>query len=203
MIGPNGAGKSTLFGLLSGQYGVTEGSVLLDEQNLTKWPAYQRARHGIGVKLQVASIYKELSVQENLWLACYAMPRHAASADARTHQLLEWLQLDDHAQKPAGTLSHGQQQWLEIGMVVATNPCVVLLDEPTAGMTREETRRTGELVAQLGERASVIVVEHDMEFVRQLGAPVTVLHRGRLFTQGSFDELSRDERILDIYLGRE
>ncbi len=88
-------------------------------------------------------------------------------------------------------------------MVVATEPRVVLLDEPTAGMTREETRQTGELVAQLGERASVIVVEHDMEFVRQLGAPVTVLHRGALFTQGSFDELSRDERILDIYLGRE
>lgn len=203
LIGPNGAGKSTLFGLLSGQYAVTEGSVMLDEQDLTRWPAYLRARHGIGVKLQVASIYKELSVHENLWLACYAMPHDHDLADARTQQLLDWLRLGEHAQDPAGTLSHGQQQWLEIGMVVATDPGVVLLDEPTAGMTREETRQTGELVAQLGERASVIVVEHDMEFVRQLDAPVTVLHRGRLFTQGSFDELSRDERILDIYLGRE
>ena len=203
LIGPNGAGKSTLFGLLSGQYSVTDGSVLLEEQNLTKWPAFQRARLGIGVKLQVASIYKELSVRENLWLACFALPHNRASADDRAEQLLEWLELGEHAQNLAGTLSHGQQQWLEIGMVVATKPCVVLLDEPTAGMTREETRRTGELVAQLGERASVIVVEHDMEFVRQLSAPVTVLHRGRLFTQGSFDELSRDERILDIYLGRE
>ncbi len=203
LIGPNGAGKSTLFGLLSGQYPVTDGSVLLDEQNLTKWPAFQRARQGIGVKLQVASIYKELSVRENLWLACFALPHNRATADDRAEQLLEWLELADHAQNPAGTLSHGQQQWLEIGMVVAAKPCVVLLDEPTAGMTREETRRTGDLVAQLGERASVIVVEHDMEFVRQLGAPVTVLHRGRLFTQGSFDELSRDARILDIYLGRE
>ena len=203
LIGPNGAGKSTLFGLLSGQYSVTDGLVLLDEQNLTKWPAFQRARQGIGVKLQVASIYKELSVRENLWLACFAMPHSRATADVRTEQLLEWLELGGHAQSPAGTMSHGQQQWLEIGMVVATSPCVVLLDEPTAGMTREETRRTGELVSQLGEWASVIVVEHDMEFVRQLGAPVTVLHRGRLFTQGSFDDLSRDERILDIYLGRE
>ena len=176
---------------------------MLDEQDLTRWPAYLRARHGIGVKLQVASIYKELSVHENLWLACYAMPHDHDLADARTQQLLDWLRLGDYAQDPAGTLSHGQQQWLEIGMVVATDPGVVLLDEPTAGMTREETRQTGELVAQLGERASVIVVEHDMEFVRQLDAPVTVLHRGRLFTQGSFDELSRDERILDIYLGRE
>lgn len=203
LIGPNGAGKSTLFGLLSGQYSVSDGLVLLDEQNLTKWPAYQRARHGIGVKLQVASIYKELPVRENLWLACFAMPHNRAIADDRTDQLLRWLQLGDQAESPAGTLSHGQQQWLEIGMVVATDPCVVLLDEPTAGMTREETRQTGDLVTQLGERASVIVVEHDMEFVRQLDAPVTVLHRGRLFTQGSFDELSRDERILDIYLGRE
>ena len=203
LIGPNGAGKSTLFGLLTGQYSVTDGSVLLEEQNLTKRPAFQRARLGIGVKLQVASIYKELSVRENLWLACFALPHNRASADDRAEQLLEWLELGEHAQNPAGTLSHGQQQWLEIGMVVAAKPCVVLLDEPTAGMTREETRRTGELVTQLGERASVIVVEHDMEFVRQLGAPVTVLHRGRLFTQGSFDELSRDERILDIYLGRE
>ncbi len=203
LIGPNGAGKSTLFGLLSGQFSVTGGSVLLEEQNLTKSPAFQRARKGIGVKLQVASIYKELSVRENLWLACFALPHNRATANDRAEQLLEWLELGDHAQNPAGTLSHGQQQWLEIGMVVATKPCVVLLDEPTAGMTREETRRTGELVTQLGERASVIVVEHDMEFVRQLSAPVTVLHRGRLFTQGSFDELSRDERILDIYLGRE
>ena len=131
------------------------------------------------------------------------MPHNREAADVHTEQLLEWLDLTDHAQNPAGTLSHGQQQWLEIGMVVATSPCVVLLDEPTAGMTRDETRRTGELVSQLGEWSSVIVVEHDMEFVRQLGAPVTVLHRGRLFTQGSFDDLSRDERILDIYLGRE
>ena len=203
LIGPNGAGKSTFFGLLSGQYTVSEGSVQMDGKNLTKWPAYQRARRGIGVKLQVASIYKDLSVRENLWLACYSMPQDAANADTRTGQLLEWLRLDSYANESAGSLSHGQQQWLEIGMVVATDPCVVLLDEPTAGMTREETQRTGELVTQLGERASVIVVEHDMEFVRQLDVPVTVLHRGRLFTHGSFEALSNDERLLDIYLGRE
>ena len=203
LIGPNGAGKSTLFGLLSGQYPVSAGSVLLDGHDLTKWPPYRRARQGVGVKLQVASIYSELPVRENLWLACFAAPHDRAEADHRTEQLLAWLQFTGLAERPAGTLSHGQQQWLEMGMVVATSPRVVLLDEPSAGMTREETRRTGELVAQLGERSSVIVVEHDMEFVRQLGAPVTVLHRGRVFTRGSFEDLSRDERILDIYLGRE
>lgn len=203
LIGPNGAGKSTLFGLLSGQYSVTAGSVTLDDHDLTKRPPYRRARHGIGAKLQVASIYRELPVRENLWLACFATDHDRAAADHKTAQLLSWLQFVDLADNPAGTLSHGQQQWLEMGMVVATSPRVVLLDEPSAGMTREETRRTSELVTQLGEHASVIVVEHDMEFVRQLDAPVTVLHRGRVFTQGSYEELSRDERVLDIYLGRE
>ena len=115
--------------------------------------------------------------------------------------LLEWLDLRDEAEQAAGTLSHGKKQWLEIGMVVSTDPSVVLLDEPTAGMTREETERTANLVRELGERASVIVVEHDMDFVRQLDAPVTVLHMGSVFTQGTFEELSGDDRVIDIYLG--
>ena len=177
------------------------GSVTLDGQDLTTWPPYRRARSGISIKLQVAYIYAELTARENLWLACYAMPRDVAAADKRAEELLEWLLLRDHADSPAGTLSHGQKQWLEIGMVVAANPAVVLLDEPTAGMTRTETERTASLVSVLGEQASVIVVEHDMDFVRQLDAPITVLHMGSLFTQGSFDELSSDDRVIDIYLG--
>ena len=201
LIGPNGAGKSTLLNLLSGQSRVTSGSVTLGGQDLTTWPPYRRARSGISIKLQVASIYAELTARENLWLACYAMPRDVAAADKRSGELLEWLLLQDHADSPAGTLSHGQKQWLEIGMVVAANPAVVLLDEPTAGMTRTETERTARLVTVLGEQASVIVVEHDMDFVRQLDAPITVLHMGSLFTQGSFDELSSDDRVIDIYLG--
>ncbi|WP_423917018.1 ATP-binding cassette domain-containing protein [Candidatus Poriferisodalis sp.] len=201
LIGPNGAGKSTLLALLSGQLRATSGSVTLDDHDLTKWHPYRRARSGIGIKLQVASIYKTLTARENLWLACYAKARTVESARNRSADLLEWLGLSDDAERPAGTLSHGQQQWLEIGMVVAGDPGIVLLDEPTAGMTRDETERTASLVTELGEQASVIVVEHDMEFVRQLGAPVTVLHMGSVFAQGTFGELSDDERIIDIYLG--
>ncbi len=203
LIGPNGAGKSTLFGLLSGQLGVTQGAIKLDDEDLTRTQPYARARAGIGIKLQVASIYKQLTTRENLWLACYAMPRDAAAADQRADELADWLDLTADANRLAGTLSHGRQQWLEVGMVVATDPRVVLLDEPTAGMTREETERTAALITQLGERSSVIVVEHDMNFVRQLDAPITVLHVGSVFLQGSFFELSNDERVVDIYLGRE
>ena len=201
LIGPNGAGKSTLLDLLSGRQRPTAGAVTLDGQDLTKREPFLRARGGVGIKLQVASIYEALTVRENLWLACYAMPRDIEDADQRAAGLLEWLDLRDEAERSAGTLSHGQKQWLEIGMVVSTDPSVVLLDEPTAGMTREETERTASLVAQLGERASVIVVEHDMDFVRRLDAPITVLHMGSLFTQGTFGELSSDDRVIDIYLG--
>ena len=201
LIGPNGAGKSTLLALLSGQLRTTAGSVTLDDHDLTKWHPFRRARSGVGIKLQVASIYKELTTRENLWLACYAKSRNVESARDRSSELIEWLGLSDDAERPAGTLSHGQQQWLEIGMVVGGDPRVVLLDEPTAGMTRDETERTAALVAELGERASVIVVEHDMEFVRRLDVPIAVLHMGSLFAQGTFEELSNDERIIDIYLG--
>ena len=201
LIGPNGAGKSTLLALLSGQLRTTDGSVTLDEDDLTKWHPYRRARSGVGIKLQVASIYKELTTHENLWLACFAKSRSVETARIRSSELLDWLGLGEDAERPAGTLSHGQQQWLEIGMVVGGEPRVVLLDEPTAGMTRNETERTANLVAELGERASVIVVEHDMEFVRRLDVPIAVLHMGSLFARGTFEELSNDERIVDIYLG--
>ena len=201
LIGPNGAGKSTLLALLSGQLRTTAGSVTLDGHDLTKWHPYRRARSGVGIKLQVASIYKELTTRENLWLACFAKSRSVNAARNRSSELLDWLGLSEDAERPAGTLSHGQQQWLEIGMVVGGEPRVVLLDEPTAGMTRDETERTANLVAEMGERASVIVVEHDMEFVRRLDVPIAVLHMGSLFARGSFEELSDDERIVDIYLG--
>ena len=201
LIGPNGAGKSTLLDLLSGRQRPTAGAVTLDGEDLTRREPFLRAREGVGIKLQVASIYGALTVRENLWLACYAMARDIEQADQRAVDLLEWIDLRDEAERTAGTLSHGKKQWLEIGMVVAADPSVVLLDEPTAGMTRAETARTASLVRELGQRASVIVVEHDMDFVRQLDAPITVLHMGSMFTQGSFEELANDDRVIDIYLG--
>jgi branched-chain amino acid transport system permease protein len=202
LIGPNGAGKSTFFHLLSGRYRPSAGEVVLDGRRITAWRPDRRARAGLGIKLQVPSLYYELTTGENMWLAAYARTRNARRGQERAAEMLGWLGLSDRAAEPASALSHGQQQWLEIGMVVATEPKVILLDEPTAGMSAEETQRTARLVRTLAEHAAVIVVEHDMDFVRELDAPVMMFHEGAVFARGSISELREDERILDIYLGR-
>jgi branched-chain amino acid transport system permease protein len=202
LIGPNGAGKSTYFNILAGRYRPSAGRIVLGGKDVTRNRADQRARRGIGIKLQIGSLYRDLSCLENVWLAANAATRSSRVATERAAEVLDWLGLLPRAHEPAGILSHGEQQRLEIGMVLAAEPAVVLLDEPTAGMTRDETAQTADLVTALGEHVSVIVVEHDMEFVRRLDVPVTVFHQGRIFAQGSLDELRRDERVLDIYLGR-
>ena len=202
LIGPNGAGKSTFFNLLVGRYLPSSGRVMFGGREITRAEPHERVRRGLGIKLQVASIYPGLTAAENVWLAAYAKLRDVDLAERRAASVLHWLGLHERSHEAAGTLAHGQQQWLEIGMVLAARPAIILLDEPTSGMTREETARTADLIKELGRHASVIVVEHDMEFVRQLGVAVSVFHQGALFAQGSLDELRRDERILDIYLGR-
>ena len=202
LIGPNGAGKSTLFGLLTGYHSVSDGTILLNGTDITRLGPHRRARLGLGIKMQVPSVYAALSGRENLWLAAYAASHDRSVAEQRSARILAGLGLTAVADRPAGALSHGQLQWLEIGMALATAPAVILLDEPTAGMTRDETERTEQLIARLARHATVVVVEHDMELVRRLDAPISVLHMGGLFTQGSFDELSRDQRVLNIYLGR-
>jgi ABC-type uncharacterized transport system ATPase subunit/ABC-type branched-subunit amino acid transport system permease subunit len=202
LIGPNGAGKSTFFNLLVGRYRPDSGKVLFGGAPITGLEPHERVRRGLGIKLQVASIFPGLSTFENLWLAAYARLRVTAAATERAARILNWLELRAQAGHVAGALSHGQKQWLEIGMVLAGEPTVILLDEPTAGMTREETARTAAMITQLGKSISVVAVEHDMEFVRQVDVPVTVFHQGSVFARGSLEELRRDERILDIYLGR-
>jgi len=202
LIGPNGAGKSTCFNLLTGRYGPTKGQVRMGTTDITRLRPDQRARLGMGIKLQVPSFYATLTAYENVWLAGYARLRDARAAGERAHGVLAWLGLSTRAEEDAGSLSHGEHQWLEIGMVVAGEPVVVLLDEPTAGMGREETLRTVDLIRTLAVDATVVVVEHDMEFVRVLDAPVTMFHEGRVFASGSISELRADERVLDIYLGR-
>lgn len=202
LIGPNGAGKTTFFNLLVGRFKPSSGRILFAGEDITHRRPDERARRGIGIKLQIGSIYGELSCFENLWLAAYAATRSSRVASERVVELLRWLGLQERAHEPAGILSHGEQQWLEMGMVLAAEPSIVLLDEPTAGMTREETARTAGLVTALGEHVTVVVVEHDMDFVRRLDVPVTVFHRGGVFAQGSLEELRKDERVLDIYLGR-
>ena len=202
IIGPNGAGKSTLFGLLTGYHPVTAGSILINGEDITRLGPHRRARLGLGIKMQVPSVYSALTTLENLWLAAYAACGNRAAAHQRASGILARLGLSEAASRPAGSLAHGQLQWLEIGMVLATEPSVILLDEPTAGMTRDETEQTEQLITRLAGHATVVVVEHDMEFVRRLDAPIAVMHMGELFTQGSFEELSRDEQVLNIYLGR-
>lgn len=202
LIGPNGAGKSTCFNLLTGRYRPTKGTVWLGATDVTRLRPDQRARLGIGIKLQVPSYYAPLTAFENVWLAAYARLGDVRSADARAKAILGSLGLTPRSGVVAGSLSHGEHQWLEIGMVVAGDPVVILLDEPTAGMSRDETLRTVELVRALATDATLVVVEHDMEFVRALDAPVTMFHEGKVFTRGTVEELRTDDRVLDIYLGR-
>lgn len=202
LLGPNGAGKSTLFQIVAGTLHPDSGDVLLEGKSLARQLTYRRARQGLGVKLQVPCIYSELSVHENLWLAAYSGSRKAHLADHATSNLLNWLRLEGDAGLLAGALSHGQQQWLEIAMVMARRPRAVLLDEPTAGMTHSETLLVGELVKQMQAHAAVLVVEHDMDFVRALDCKTTLLVEGSVFATGTLAELRDDERVLDIYLGR-
>ena len=202
LIGPNGAGKSTLFKLIVGIYPPTSGSIRFDDIEITGERAYARVQRGMSIKMQAPSVFKELPVWQNIHVALQQQRagRHLADEQDR---LLTLLGLKDDAAKPAGALAHGQQQWLEIGMALALQPRLLLLDEPTAGMSPDETYRTGELIKSLNEGGmTIVVVEHDMTFVRQIAQSVTVLHLGKVFARGSLGEIIRDPRVAEIYLGR-
>lgn len=200
IIGPNGAGKSTLFGLLAGANKPTSGQVFFNGKDVTKLPPHRRARAGLSIKTQRLQVFEDLSVQENLWLAA----RTASGKDRRNRValILDWLGLSETASYPIVKLAHGQQQWVDIGMVLANDPSVILFDEPTAGMTAQETAKTAEIITGLQGRATIIVIEHDMEFVKLLNTRTMVLHLGATFAEGNPQELMNDERIHDIYLGR-
>lgn len=201
LIGPNGAGKSTFFHLLAGTLKPTAGSLRFKGLDVARLQPHQIARAGIGIKFQVPRVYDRLAVAENLWLS--ARFRHGRRrAAAVVDRVLDEIGLAHRRRAPVGHLAHGDRQWVEIGMVLAAEPELILLDEPTAGMTRAEARRTADLVRAINRRATVIVVEHDMDFVRELAATVTVLHRGAILAEGSMDEIRDDARVRDIYLGR-
>ena len=200
LIGPNGAGKSTLFKLLAGVLRPTAGTIRFKGLDLSRLEPHEVARAGIGIKFQVPRVYDRLSVAENLWLA--ANFRHGrAAAGAAVERALAQVGFGERREATVAHLSHGDRQWVEIGMVLAAEPELILLDEPTAGMTRAEARRTAGLVREINRRATVVVVEHDMDFVRQLAATVTVLHRGAVLAEGSMDEIRDNATVRDIYLG--
>jgi len=202
LIGPNGAGKSTLFRLILGEYLPSSGQIFYRGEDITQVKSFERIRRGISVKFQVPGIFSALSVRHNLEIALQHHLNGALLKD-EIERLLSFLKLEEAAHQLAGNLSHGQKQWLEIGMAVSLKPQLLLLDEPTAGMTPDETFATGEMVQALNaEGVTVLAVEHDMSFVRQIAQKVTVLHFGKVFAQGTIDEIISDDRVAAIYLGQ-
>jgi branched-chain amino acid transport system ATP-binding protein/urea transport system ATP-binding protein len=202
LIGPNGAGKSTFFKLLTGQYKPTRGSVTIRGRSIDGMNSYEIARLGVGIKTQVPSVFNGLTVEENIWLSAR---RVASRSDSRTvtEQVLESTRLSHLARGVVGTLSHGQRQWVELGLVIATRPSLVLLDEPAAGMSDEEVERTAELIKEINRHCALIVVEHDMPFIRMIAKTVTVFNRGTVLIEDTVDRVLADERVRDVYLGKD
>ncbi|MEE4362249.1 MAG: urea ABC transporter ATP-binding protein UrtD [Pseudomonadales bacterium] len=211
IIGPNGAGKTTMMDVITGRTRPDVGSVYFDTRHdLTRLDEAAIAGLGIGRKFQKPTVFEALSVRDNLLLALAGergvlaslFSRRIRDADGRIDAHLETAGLLDLRERPAGLLSHGQKQWLEIAMLLAQDPKLLLIDEPVAGMTDAETEQTVDLLREIARSHSVVVVEHDMDFVRRLGVKVTVLHEGRVLAEGSLDHVSRDPRVIDVYLGR-
>jgi branched-chain amino acid transport system ATP-binding protein len=201
LIGPNGAGKSTFFRLVLGEHQPDSGSVIFRGEDITPLRSFARIRRGISVKFQVPGIFKALSARQNLEIA-FQYHLHGHDLDATIARVLDFVDLSDVANVPAGVLSHGQQQWLEIGMAVGVEPSLLLLDEPTAGMSPDETYKTGEVLQRLNAQGiSILAVEHDMAFVQQIAERVTVLHFGAIFAQGTVAEIVNHPGVAEIYLG--
>jgi branched-chain amino acid transport system ATP-binding protein len=202
VIGPNGAGKSTLFKLLMGMIMPDAGRIAFAGVDITRAQPHRRARLGIGIKLQSMGVYPHLTVRHNMLVPLHH-DRGDLDPDAEIARLLLPLRLDGKADWLVGNLSHGERQWLAIGMALAMRPRLLLLDEPTAGMGPEETRATGELIRSLNrEGVTVLVTEHDMAFVRQLQCRITVLHFGAVLAEGPVQEIEQHAEVRRIYLGQ-
>ncbi len=211
LIGPNGAGKSTLLDTIIGNVRPASGRVVFKGEDITDLNEYKIVRRGICRKFQAPGTLENLSVEDNLNLA--ARPRReswrsfgvgiASQVRARVERVLERTGLKEKRKSLAGQLSHGQKQWLEIGMVVSSDADLLLLDEPAAGMSLDESAQTAELIRSLSSDHSFLVIDHDMTFVEQLDAPVSVMHMGRMLKEGSLNEIQRDPQVISVYLGRE
>ena len=200
LIGPNGAGKSTFFKCLSAQLRPTAGDVVIRDFNVTESETHQVARMGVGIKTQVPNVFDGLDVEENIWLSA-SQSTSIKRARVITSEVIERLQLGSVRKAQLGALAHGQRQLVELGMVLAGEPWLVILDEPTAGMTQDEVVRTAEIIQEINKSATMIVVEHDMQFIRMIAQKVTVFHQGRILIEGDMDEVSSDERVREVYLG--
>jgi urea transport system ATP-binding protein len=211
IIGPNGAGKTTMLDVITGKTKPTEGKVYMNGQSveLTAHSEYEIARLGVGRKFQRPTVFPGHSIEENLELSLNVNKGVFRSLFARLSKeqkemiegILQTVGLRDERARPAGLLSHGQKQWLEIGMLLAQEPKVLLVDEPVAGMTHQETERTAQLLTSLAGEHTVVVVEHDMDFVRSIARRVTVLHEGSVLAEGKMEQVQKNPKVLEVYLG--
>lgn len=209
LLGANGAGKTTLMDLISGKTASTQGRVSLHGVEITNWDEHAIARAGVGRKFQIPTVFRDLSVRENLLVASCRKRgvfanigfRFSAGEQVRVDETLQMINLTDRADCQAAALSHGQTQWLELGLLIVQNPKILLLDEPTAGMTQTETQRTAEIINRLKGKHTILVVEHDMAFIREIAEVITVMHMGRVLAEGSISEIEQDQKVKDAYLG--
>jgi len=209
IIGPNGAGKTTLLDLICGKTKATAGSIKLKDIELTNQAEHRIVAHGVGRKFQTPSVYEALTVYENLEVSFpqgktvfgSLLFKMSAEADRKIRETASSIFLDAELDRPAAELSHGQKQWLEIGMLLIQEPELMMLDEPVAGMSVREREQTADLLNRISEGRSIIVIEHDMEFVRRIARKVTVMHQGRILAQGTMDQVQSDPRVIEVYLG--
>lgn len=201
LIGPNGAGKSTFFKMLSGQLQPSRGEIRFKGRPLRGLATHEVARLGIGIKTQVPSVFEGLDVRENLRLA--AARRAQGVPDEIAAQVLGEIGLDAVAGTPVNSLAHGQRQWVELGMILASRPELVLLDEPAAGMTHQEVRKTADLIGAINRHSTVVVVEHDMAFIRLIAGRITVFNQGEVLAEGSFDDIMAHAEVRAAYLGKQ
>lgn len=201
VIGPNGAGKSTFFKMLTGQVKPTLGQILFRGQDISNMQPHEPGRLGIGIKTQVPSLFNGLSVWENVWLSARRI-NSSVQADRITGETLERVGMTAYRDTITGLLAHGMRQWVEIGVVIAADPPLILLDEPAAGMSDAEVARTAELILEINRQHALVVVEHDMGFIRMIAKKVTVLHQGAVIMEDTPDRIMSDQMIQQIYLGK-
>lgn len=208
LIGPNGAGKTTCIDVISGLINPTSGSVTFDGARIDSTSEFDIVKRGIGRTFQNPTVFDDLTVIENIDLAAsfrmglFKLLRQRKGISAEVRSAMDTVGLSDHGERKAGELSHGQKQWLEIAMLLALDPRMLLLDEPVAGMSKEERTQTGDLVTEIAKTRTVMIVEHDMDFVRRFATSVTVMHDGKILTEGSIDEVQANEEVQEVYLGR-
>jgi urea transport system ATP-binding protein len=210
LLGPNGAGKTTLIAMITGQYKPTSGKIVFDGRDITGWPPDAIFQAGISRKFQVPNLYETLTVYDNLMVSLRGgrrvfrslFKRMTPKDNDRIWEILELVSLAEKAHYRVDALSHGERQWAEVGMLVASNPKLLLLDEPTTGMTEEGKNRTAELIRTIARNHTVLLVEHDMDIVRKLAKKVTVLHQGKLLAEGPLAEVVENDMVRRVYLGK-